>query len=174
MDQVATIPTTIPAVNSERRITPSFVAICRLRIKRMHSTRHGGGNQGALDVEYRDMARKSTGGGWPASVVLQIGCPISRALFVRETTSLLNQRPAVTVRLCFRRDHYRCGYLVAGFHVEEADTLSVSSRFADRRRVHADDFAIVADQHDFGGFVDLRDGYDFAHALRGLYVDHAF
>jgi len=32
----------------------------------------------------------------------------------------------------------------------------------------------VADQHDFGSFVDLRDGDDFAYTLGGFHVDHAF
>ncbi len=71
-------------------------------------------------------------------------------------------------------DDYRCGYAVAGLHVQEADALGVAAGFADRGRVHADDFAVVADQHDFAGFVDLRDGDDFADTLGGLHVDDAF
>ena len=50
----------------------------------------------------------------------------------------------------------------------------VASRFANGGRVHADDFAVVADQHDFGGFVHLGDADDFADALGGLHVDDAF
>ena len=58
--------------------------------------------------------------------------------------------------------------------MQQADALGVAAGFADGRRVHADDFAVVADQHDFGSFVDLRDGDDFADTLGGLHVDHAF
>ena len=32
----------------------------------------------------------------------------------------------------------------------------------------------MADQHDLGSFVDLRDADDFADALGGLHVDYAF
>ena len=58
--------------------------------------------------------------------------------------------------------------------MQEADALGVAAGFADRGGVHADDFAVVADQHDFAGFVDLRDADDFADALRGFQVDDAF
>src|SRR5882724_11055309 len=58
--------------------------------------------------------------------------------------------------------------------MQQANTRSVAPRFADRGRIHADDFAVVADQHDFAGFVDLRDGDDLADAFRRLHVDHAF
>src|SRR5580704_15519183 len=58
--------------------------------------------------------------------------------------------------------------------MQQAYARCIASRFADGRRIHADDFAVVADQHDLAGFVDLRDGDDFADALGGLHVDHAF
>src|SRR5450432_445698 len=58
--------------------------------------------------------------------------------------------------------------------MQQADARCVAAGFANRGRVHADDFAVVADQHNFAGFVDLRDGHDFADALRGLHVDYAF
>src|SRR5579864_5532591 len=88
---------------------------------------------------------------------------------------LLNQGASVAaVWFGIRRDHNRCRYAVAGLHVQQADALGVAAGFADGGRVHADDFAVVADQHDFGGFVDLRDGDDFAYALGGLDVDHTF
>jgi hypothetical protein len=62
---------------------------------------------------------------------------------------LLDQRASVAVGFFFWRDYYRSGYAVAWFQLEETDTLGVAAGFADRRRVHADDFAVVADQHDF-------------------------
>src|SRR5579864_4594062 len=90
---------------------------------------------------------------------------------VRPYTSLLNQRAAIAVWLFFWRDYYGCCDFVAWLQIKEADALGVAARFADRRRVHADDFAVVADQHDFGLVVDLRDADDFADALGGLQVD---
>ena len=62
--------------------------------------------------------------------------------------TLLNQRAIATVGFRLRCNHNRGGYAVAGLHIEEADALRVAAGFADRGRVHADDFAVVADQHD--------------------------
>ena len=39
---------------------------------------------------------------------------------------------------------------------------------------YADDFAVLADQHDLGVFGDLGYAYDFAVAFGGFYVDYAF
>jgi len=41
-------------------------------------------------------------------------------------------------------------------------------------RIHANDFAVVADQHDLGSFVDEGDGNYFADTLGGFDVDDAF
>ncbi len=88
---------------------------------------------------------------------------------------LLNQRASVaTVRLCIGSDYHRGGYAVARLHVQQADALGVASRLADCRRVHADDFAVVADQHDFGSLVDLCDRDYLSHALSRLHVDDTF
>src|ERR1700728_4133582 len=88
---------------------------------------------------------------------------------------LLNQRASVRALGCgIRGDYYGRGYAVAGLHLQQADTLGVAAGFANGRRVHADDFAVVADQHYFGGFVDLRDADDFANALRRFHVDYTF
>ena len=40
-------------------------------------------------------------------------------------------------------------------------------------RVHADDLSVLADQHDLGLLLHLRDADNFAVALGGLHVDHA-
>src|SRR5580704_677048 len=52
--------------------------------------------------------------------------------------------------------------------------LGCASGLADEFGFDADDFAVLADQHDLGIFGDLRDAYDFAVAFGSLYVDHAF
>src|SRR5579872_5970633 len=60
---------------------------------------------------------------------------------------LLNQRASVAaIRFGVWGQHHRGGYAVAGLQVQEADALGVAAGFADRRRVHADDFAVVADK----------------------------
>ena len=88
---------------------------------------------------------------------------------------LLNQRASVAaVWFFFGGDDYGGGYAVAWLQVQEADALGVAAGFADGLRIHADDFAVVADEHDLGGFVDLGDAYDFAGALGGFDVDDAF
>ena len=88
---------------------------------------------------------------------------------------ITDQRASVAaVGFGFGSDDYCCRDAVAGFHLQEADALGVAAGFADGVGVHADDFAVVADQHDFGGFVDLGDGDDFADTFGGLHVDHAF
>ena len=56
--------------------------------------------------------------------------------------------------------------------MQQANTLGGAARFANRARVHADDLAVLADQHDFRILGDLRDAYDLAVALSGLNVDH--
>ena len=85
----------------------------------------------------------------------------------------MNQRTPIRW-LFFWRDHYRGGHSVSGFDVQQADALGGSSRLADEFGFDADDFAVLADQHDLGVFGDLRNAHDFAVALGGLYVDHAF
>src|ERR1700757_4194489 len=94
---------------------------------------------------------------------------------VRPYTNLLDQRAAIAaVGLFFWRDHYGCGYAVAGFHLQQPYALGVAAGFADCGRVHADDFAVVADQHDLRVFIDLGDGDNFSDALGGLHVNDAF
>ncbi len=85
---------------------------------------------------------------------------------------LLNQRATIR-RFLFRHDDYSCGYAIARLQVQQADTLRSAAGFADGVRVHANDFAVLADQHDLGGFVYLRDAYDFTVTFRGLDVDDA-
>ena len=87
---------------------------------------------------------------------------------------LLKQRASVAVGFFFRSQDYGGGYPVAGLHLQEADALGVAAGFADGFGIHANDFAVVADQHYLGSFVDQCDGYYFAYALRGLDVDYAF
>ena len=72
-----------------------------------------------------------------------------------------------------RRDDYRGRYSVAGFQVQETDALGGAAGFADGFRVHADDFAVLADQHDLRVFRDLGNGGNFAVAFGGLHVDDA-
>src|SRR5262249_34700659 len=43
----------------------------------------------------------------------------------------------------------------------------------DGARIHADDLAVLTDQHDFGALAYLRDGHHFSVALGGLHVDDA-
>ncbi len=52
--------------------------------------------------------------------------------------------------------------------------MGVAAGFADGFRVHADDFAVVADQHDLRVVVYQGDGDYFADSLCGLDVDYAF
>src|SRR5208337_2729364 len=87
---------------------------------------------------------------------------------------LLQQRASVAVWFFFWGQDYGGGYPVAGLQVEEADALGVAAGFADGFRIHADDFAVVADDHDLGIFVDQGDGDDFADALGRFHVDDAF
>ena len=61
-----------------------------------------------------------------------------------------------------------------GSMLQEADALGVAAGFANGFRIHADDFAVVADEHDLRVFVDQGDGDYFADALCGLDVDYAF
>ena len=84
------------------------------------------------------------------------------------------QRASVAVGFFFWSQYYGGGYAVAGFHVEEADALGVAAGFADGFGIHADDFAVLADQHYLGIFVYQRDRYYFAYALCGFDVDYAF
>ena len=51
--------------------------------------------------------------------------------------------------------------------------MGVAAAFADGFRIHADDFAVLADQHYLGVFVYQRDRYHFAHSLCGFDVDYA-
>ena len=87
-------------------------------------------------------------------------------------TSLLNQRPSVS-RLFPGANHHCRRHAVAGLEIQQAHALCGASGFADGRRIHADDFAVLADQHDFGLLRDLRDAYDFAVAFGGFDVDDA-
>src|SRR5579885_843583 len=86
---------------------------------------------------------------------------------------LLDQRAAVAV-FFFWSNYYGCGYAVTWFQLQQADALRVAARFADRGRIHANDLAVVADQHDFGLFIHLRDADDLADPLGRLQVDDAF
>ena len=51
--------------------------------------------------------------------------------------------------------------------------MSGATGFADGFRVHADDFAVLADQHELRLFGDLCDAGHFAIAFGGLHVDDA-
>src|SRR6266516_3517829 len=84
--------------------------------------------------------------------------------------SLLNQS---AVWLLFRRNYHSCGHAVASFHVQQADTLCAPTGFADGARIHADDFAVLADQHQFRLLTHLGDADHFAVALSRLYIDNA-
>src|SRR5271155_488218 len=80
-------------------------------------------------------------------------------------TELLNQ---ATVCGFFRDGDYDGGGdAVSGLEVEQADSLSSAAGFADGARIHADDFAVLADEHDLGVFGYLGDAGDFAVALGG-------
>ena len=85
---------------------------------------------------------------------------------------LLQQRASVAVGFFFRSQDYGGGYPVAGLHLQEADALGVAAGFADGFGIHADDFAVLADQHYLGVFVYQRNGYYFAYSLRGFDVDY--
>src|ERR1700756_4549494 len=58
--------------------------------------------------------------------------------------------------------------------MQQADALRGAAGFADGFRVHADDLAVLADQHDLRLLGDLRDADNFAVALGGLHVDDTF
>ena len=60
---------------------------------------------------------------------------------------LLYQRPVAALFLW--RDHHGCGHAVAGFELQQAHALGGAAGFANGARIHADDFAVLADQHDF-------------------------
>ena len=90
-------------------------------------------------------------------------------------TSLLQQGSGFGFNFgFFRRNDDRCGYLVAFFEVEQLHALRGAAGVADRRRVDADDLAVLADDDDLRGVVDQLDADDFAVAGRGLDVDDAF
>src|SRR5271170_1723416 len=98
-----------------------------------------------------------------------------KASNLRSRPPLLQQRaPVAAIWLFFWRQHYGRGYAVAGFQVQEADALRVAAGLADGFRIHPDDFAVLADEHDLGSFVHQRDGDYFADAIRGLDIDDAF
>ena len=52
--------------------------------------------------------------------------------------------------------------------------MGVAAGFADGFGIHADDFAVLADQHYLGIFVYQGYRYYFAYSLRCLDVDYAF
>ena len=52
--------------------------------------------------------------------------------------------------------------------------MGVAAGFADGFGIHADDFAVVADEHYLRGFVDQGDGDDFADTLCRFDVDYTF
>ena len=58
--------------------------------------------------------------------------------------------------------------------MEEADALGVAARLADGFGIHADDFAVLADQHYLRVFIYQSYGYYFAYALRRFDIDYAF
>src|SRR4029077_11886891 len=82
-------------------------------------------------------------------------------------SQLLNQRPPVR-GLFFRRYDHRGCHPITRFQIQQPDALRRAARLADGFRIHADDFAVLADQHDLGVFVHLRDADDFAISLGGF------
>src|ERR1700756_5338 len=80
----------------------------------------------------------------------------------------------VAVRRFVWGNHDGSGYAIAGFQVQETDALSGAGGLANSLRVHADDFSVLADQHDLRVLGHLRDAGDFAVTFGGLYVDDAF
>ena len=52
--------------------------------------------------------------------------------------------------------------------------MGVAAGFADGFGIHADDFAVLADQHYLRVFVYQRYGNYFAYPLRGLDIDYTF
>src|SRR5258706_3148393 len=93
---------------------------------------------------------------------------------ILSTFLLLQQRASVAVGLFFGGQDHGGGHAVAGFHVQEADALRIAAGLADGFRIHANDFAVLADQHDLGVFVDQGDGDHFADSFRRLHINHAF
>ncbi len=92
-----------------------------------------------------------------------------------ELSDLLNQRsPVRACRLFFGRNDHRRRHPVSGFDIEQAHTLRRTPRLADEFRFDADDLAVLADQHNFGVFIHLRDADDLAVPLRSLHIDHPF
>ena len=90
------------------------------------------------------------------------------------TRALLNQSATAAVWFGIRCDDHGRRDTVSGLHVQEANPLRISTRLADCGRVHANDFAVVADQHDFGSFIHLRDSNDLADTLGGFQIDYTF
>src|ERR1700674_3086867 len=99
----------------------------------------------------------------PASVALHNGHFIA--------FQLPNQRP-IPIRL-FRRNHHRRRDPISRLDVYQPHTLRRPSRFADELRFHADDLAVLRDQHHLGFLTYLRNADDFSIAFRSLDVDHA-
>src|SRR5580658_9166070 len=87
---------------------------------------------------------------------------------------LLKQRASVAIGFFFRGQDYGGGYAVTGFHVQEANALGVAAGFADGFGIHADDFAVLADQHHLRILVYQRDRYYFSYSLCCLDVDYPF
>ncbi len=52
--------------------------------------------------------------------------------------------------------------------------MGVAAGFADGFGIHADDFAVLADQHYLRVFVYQRYGYYFAYSLSGFHIDYTF
>src|SRR2546426_1418344 len=88
----------------------------------------------------------------------------------RRRAELLDQPPAPFL---LWRDYDGGCHAVAGLDLQQAHALGGAAGFADGAGVHADDLAVLADQHDFGVFRHLGDAHDFAVARGGLDIDHA-
>src|ERR1700753_1764241 len=93
----------------------------------------------------------------------------------RGTLSFLLQKRAV-FRFgfgFFGRDDHRCGNLVFFLKMQQADALRGPASSADGLGIHANDLAVLADDHEFRGFIDQQDGAHLAVARRRLDVDNA-
>ena len=149
MDHAATIATTIPTVNSERRISPSLVAVCRLRIEPTHSTWQGSGNQGkriSTDRRLPDLC--GLFGQEQDSTDLEFWGLLQPYFTALRAGADEGVRPYTNTT----------GSAVTWLHCSSLTSLGVAGGVADGLRIHADDFAVVADQHDFGKSSRLKFG----------------
>src|SRR5581483_6052437 len=89
----------------------------------------------------------------------------------RAPVLLLKQRSAV--RSLIRRNDHRRRYPVAALNIQQSHSLGGTPGLADGFRVHANDLAVLANQHHLGIFTHLGDANDFAIALRRFHVNDA-